>query len=110
MTDEGIHLKNRLSEIVKTCNNNLILEEIEQLNNYLISEEQLNMLLRNEIAELERLTERAMDDVIQMDKLNAKYKNLSIGIIAVEERFRNIKTKCKDFFIELLQGQYQMGV
>ena len=61
MMDENIHLKNRLSEVLKDQFDKNLLVEVEGFQNNFIKEDELIGLMRNDVAELDKLfSERDM--------------------------------------------------
>src|SRR6186713_2880372 len=55
MMDENIHMKNRLSEVLKDKFNRNLLEEVEVFQNRFVKGDELIGLLRDDAAEVDRL-------------------------------------------------------
>jgi predicted RNase H-like nuclease (RuvC/YqgF family) len=100
--DENIHLKNSVSEILK--NNGFdenLLDEIEIFHNRFIKEDELIGLLRNDVAELDKLLLR---EVFESEKtiteIDEKIKKLRFNVKNAEKEFVNLKSEFNSFLLE----------
>ena len=101
MMDENIHLKNRLSEILKDQFDKNLLEEVERFQSSFIKEDQLISILRNDIAELDKLLIlEIFEDEFLRRKVDFKLKNLRINIKNAESQFGNLKLVFNDYLSE----------
>lgn len=101
LVNENIHLKNRLSEILKDKFDKYLLEEVEGFQNRFIREDELIDLIRNEIAELEELldTEEQESEEFDIDR-DRKIKKIRNNLKIAENRFSELKSDFNDFLIE----------
>ncbi len=101
MMEENIHLKNRLSEVLQNKIDKSLLEEIERFQSSFIKEDELVSLLRNDIAELDKLLmrERYEDGEIQK-KLSRKVKTLRNNINIAEKQFLKLKSEFTSYLLE----------
>ncbi len=101
IAEENIHLKNRLSEILKTGFNDNLLDELENFHGRFVREDELIRLLRNNVAELDNLLEREVfEDVKIVKEIRRKLKNLCDNIQNVQERFTRLKLEFNSFMSE----------
>ncbi len=99
--DENIHLKNRLSEVLKNGFGGNWLEEMETFHNQLVKEDERISLLRNEIAELDRLLVREVfDDGRIIKDIDRRLKKLRHNITNTEEQFGKLKLEFNSFLTE----------
>ncbi len=99
--EENIHLKNRLSEILKSGFNDNLLDELENFHGRFMREDELIRLLRNNVAELDDLLEREVfEDGKIVKEIRRKLKNLSDNIQNVQERFTRLKLEFNSFMSE----------
>lgn len=106
MIDENIHFKNRLSEIIKDNYNNPSLEFAEQFQSNFIKEDQLIELLRNEIAELDKLLVREIFEDGKVEKKVSKlYKQLNKKINISEKQFNNLKKEFNSYIKEFIYNE-----
>lgn len=103
MLDENIYLKNRLSEVLKDNFNKNLLDEVENLQNRLVKEDQLIGLLRNEVAELDKLVVREVfgDGKIK-NEVDKKLKKIRDNIKNAESQFGQLKSEFNSYLIENL--------
>src|SRR6478672_10328077 len=77
MMDENIHLKNRLSEFLRHTFAKNYLEEIENFQSRFLKQDELICLLRNDLAEVEKLLVREiLVDGKILDEINRKLNKL----------------------------------
>jgi hypothetical protein len=101
--DENIHLKNRLSEILKNQFDKDKLETIETFQSKFLKQDDLNSLLRNEIAEFDKLLVRELlEDSKIINKVNRKRANLNSSIVLADDNFRNLKTEFNNFLKKIV--------
>jgi hypothetical protein len=101
MMDENIHLKNRLSEVLKENFDNKLLEDVEHFQSRFVKEDELIGLLRNEVAELDKfLDDGIFNDGIIIKKVDKKLKNLRQNIITAELDFGNLKLAFNNYLSE----------
>jgi hypothetical protein len=98
MQEENVHLKNRLSEVLKDKFDNNLLEEVEVFQANFLKEDELISFLRNEVAEIdsELVKDIFVDGKINKKlekKLNLLHKNLAIA----EKRFGKMKLAFKNY-------------
>jgi len=99
--DENIHLKNRLSEVLKNGFGGNWLEEMEIFHNQLVKEDDRIGLLRNEIAELDRLLVREVfEDGRVIKDIDRRLKKLRHNITNTEEQFGKLKMEFNSFLTE----------
>jgi regulator of replication initiation timing len=104
MIEENIHLKIRLSEVLKNKFDHNLLEEVEGFYNKIINEDDLFLLLRNEINELDKLFDNIIfkeEDVLI--KANRKFKRFRNNINATEKQFGKLKMNFNNYLLENTQ-------
>ncbi len=86
--DENVCLKNRLSDILKNGFDRNLLDELENFQTRFIKHDEVIILLRNEIAELDKLllNERSGDG-IPNNKIDKKLDHLRSNMIISEREF-----------------------
>lgn len=98
MREENIHLKNRLSEILKDQFDKNLLDEVELFLNRFIKEDELIVLLRNDLAELEKLTLRnTFPDEPVKKEIGIKLKHLQNNIAIAETQFSKLKLEFNNY-------------
>ena len=101
MMDENIHLKNRLSEVLKDKFDKNLLVEIEGFQNNFIKEDELIGLLRNDVAGLDKLLEREIfEDGKIVNEIDRRLKNLRNNIVYAEEQFGKLKLEFNNYLSE----------
>ena len=101
--DENIQLKNRLSEVLRDRFDKNLLVEVEVFQNYFIKEDALVALLRNDVAELDKLLVREIyEDGKIINKIDLRMKNLRNNIINVEIQFGKLKSAFNSYLLENL--------
>jgi regulator of replication initiation timing len=92
MMDENIHLKNRITDILKNGFNKNQLEGVEEFQNSFIKEDELIGLMRNEVAEFDKLMVREIfeDGQIARD-VYKKLNQLRHNIAVAERQFSKLK-------------------
>jgi hypothetical protein len=103
MTEENIHLKNRLSEILKDNFDRNLLERIDSFHGDFIKEDQLITLLRNSISELDKLFVKGiLEDGKIFSHVNRQVGNVRNNIATVEGQFGKLKTDFHSYLVENL--------
>ncbi len=101
MTDENIHLKNRLSEILKNNFDNNLLEEVEIFHNNFLKEDERIGLLKTEVAELDKLLAREIfEDGHIIRQVDSKLKRLRRNIKNAEAQFSRLKMGFNNYLSE----------
>lgn len=94
MTDESVHLKNRIVEILSDRFDTYLLEEVDGFQSSLVKEDHLITLLRNEITEIESLLAKdAEEENAQLKKAEVRLKRLKRNIHNAEKQFEKLKFK-----------------
>ncbi|MBK8610693.1 MAG: hypothetical protein IPL84_12335 [Chitinophagaceae bacterium] len=101
LIDENIHLKNRLSEILKNRFDKYLLEEVDDFQNRFIQEDQLVSLIRHDIVELNKLFDR---EIFEKEKLkpeiDKKIRKIRHNLMAAERQFGELKLDFNNFLSE----------
>lgn len=101
MMDENVHLKNRLSEVLKNGSDTTLLGEMENFQNNFVREDELIRLLRKDIAEVDKLLVREVfEDGKIIKHLNKKMKTLRSNITQVEKKFGQLKSDFHSYLSE----------
>ena len=101
MMDENVHLKNRVSEVLKNGFDKGLLEEMESFLSRFIKEDDLIGLLRNEVAELDKLLVREIFEDGQLVKeIDTKLKKLHKNIITAERQLNELKLEFNNYLSE----------
>jgi len=101
MMDENVHLKNRVSEVLKNGFDKGLLEEMESFHSRFIKEDDLIGLLRNEVAELDKLLVREIFEDGQLVKeIDTKLKKLHKNIITAERQLNELKLEFNNYLSE----------
>ena len=101
MMDENIHLKNRLSEVLKDQFDKNLLVEVEGFQNNFIKEDEMIGLLRNDVAELDKLLVREIfEDGKIINEIDRRLKNLRNNIIIAERQFGKLKLEFNNYLSE----------
>ena len=101
MMDENVHLKNRLSEILKNSFDRNLLEEIENFQNRFIKEDSWIGLLRHDVVEFDKLLEREISEDGQVaTEINSRLNKLRNNIINADKEFDRLKTEFNSYLLE----------
>lgn len=101
MMEENVHLKTRLSEILKDGIADNLLEEMEFFQNRFTTEDDAIGLLRNEVAEVHKILVKEMfDDGITKKKVDTKMKGLRNSIAVSERNFTKLKSEFNSYILE----------
>lgn len=99
--EENSYLKNRISEILKDKFNKNLLEELEGFQSRVVKEDGLIGLLRNDVAELDKLLEREIfEDGKIIKEIGKTLKRLRNNIIVIEKQFGKLKLEFNSFLLE----------
>jgi len=92
MTDENIQQKNRLAEILKDKFDKNLLGEVENFQSSFLVEDELIGVLRNEVAEMDKLLLPEEFNNIEINKETGEKLNiLRENIMIAEKQFGNLK-------------------
>lgn len=101
LMDENIHLKNRLSQVLKDRFDKNLLEEVEGFQSNFIKEDEMIGLLRNDVAEFDKLLEREVfEDGTIIKKVDSKLKKLRHNIKNAERQFSKFKDDFNNYLSE----------
>lgn len=101
MREENVHLKTRLSEILKDGIADNLLEEIEFFQSRSTREDDIIGLLRNELAELDKLLVRGtFEDGTTKRIVDNKMKGLRHSITVSGEDFIKLKSELNSHILE----------
>ena len=101
MMDENIHLKNRLSEVLRDQFDKNLLVEVEGFQNNFIKEDEVIGLLRNDVAELDKLLVREIcEDGNIINEIDRRLKNLRKNIMYAERKFGKLKSDFNYYLLE----------
>ncbi len=101
MQEENVHLKNRLSDVLKIKFDNNLLEEVEIFQASFIKEDELISFLRNEVAEIDS---ELVKDIFVDGKINKmlekKMTLLRKNLTSAEKRFDKMKLAFKNYLAQ----------
>ena len=101
MGDENIHLKNRLSEIVKGDIDKNLLENAETFQIRLIAEDEQIRGLRRDIAAFAKLVVREVfEDGVMLNEIMQKLGKIRVNMSSVEKQFNKLKIDFNRYFLE----------
>ena len=101
MIDENIHMKYRLSKVLKDNFDKNLLEKVENFQSKFIKEDELISLLRNDVAELDKLLVREIfEDGKIINDIDGKLKKLRNDITIAERHFSNLKLEFNNYLSE----------
>ena len=99
--DENIHLKNRLSEVLKDSSDKNLLCELENFQTQFINKDELINVLRNDVAEIDKLlVKEIFEDGTVTKKVCTELKKLRNNIEAAERQFSKLKSEFNSFLME----------
>ncbi len=104
LQEENIHLKNRLSDVLKERFNKRMLDDVEIFQNNFIKEDELISLLKNELAEIEKnITSNVVIIGGKLEKnIDAKVKRLRTNIENAEKSFAKVNNDFNNYLSENL--------
>ncbi|MGG9960811.1 hypothetical protein [Ferruginibacter sp. SUN106] len=102
MMEENVHLKNRISEILKNNFEKILLGKIEVFHNRFIMEDEIIGILRNNIAELDKIlqAQKLLQDEYKIHDMGKKIRQLSVNIENTQGQFMLLKTEFNNFLLE----------
>ena len=101
MMGENIHLKYRLSHVLKDKFDKNLLEEVESFQSKLLKEDDLIGLLRNDVAELDKLLVREIfEDGKIIKEIDGRLNKLRKNIITAERQFGKLKSDFNNYLLE----------
>ena len=103
MQEENIHLKNRLSDVLKERFDKKMLDDVEIFQNNFIKGDDLIGLLKNELADIENslLTDIFVDKEINKN-IEMRIKKMRINIDMAEKNFTRINNDFNNYLSENL--------
>jgi len=105
MIEENINLKNKVTEIVKNGIDKNQLEDVEEFQNSFIQEDALIGLMRNEVAEFDKMILREpVEDGSIMSDLYKKLTQLRHNITVSEGHFSKLRTQFNVYLLNNIQG------
>ena len=103
MQEENIHLKNRLSDVLKDSFDKKMLADVEIFQNNFIKEDELISLLKNELAEIENsLQHNIFNEGKIENSIEGKIKRLRINIENAEKAFTKVNNDFNNYLSENL--------
>ena len=110
MREENIHLKNMLSEVLKNKFDNNLLEEAESFHNSFLKEDDLIGLLRNDVAELDKLLEKKkFEDGKIINEIDRRMAKLHDNIITAGTQFSNLKSAFNHYLLGINTNNKNQG-
>jgi hypothetical protein len=101
MMDENIYLKNRISELLRNGVDKNLLTEVEAFQNRFIQEDELISLLRNDVAELDKILEmEKFEDGKLINLAKVKGEKLRNNLVTAEKQLDNLKLEFNNFLSE----------
>ncbi len=101
MIDENVHLKNRIAEVLQDKFDKNLLEKIEVFQSSFVNEDKLIGLLRNDVAELDKLLVREIcEDGKIISEIDRRLKNLHNNIMNAEIQFGKLKSEFNSYLLE----------
>jgi Txe/YoeB family toxin of Txe-Axe toxin-antitoxin module len=98
ITDENVHLKNRIAEILSDRFDTYLLEEVDNFQSSLVKEDALIVLLRNEITEVDSLLAKETNkDTDLKKKIETRLKRLQRNMHTAEKQFGKLKLQFHRF-------------
>lgn len=99
--EENIHSKNRLSDILKDGFDRKLLGDLEDFQNKFVKHDEIMGLLRNEIAELDKiLLHGNIHDGISPATIERKLDNLRYNLADSESRFCELQLNFNKYIAE----------
>ena len=101
MQEENVHLKNRLSEVLKDRFNKELLDTVEFYQTKFIEEDEMIVLLKTKVSELENTL---LNIIISNDNndalLSKKIEKLRKGIDDAEKKFNSVNNNFNKYLAE----------
>lgn len=99
MMEENVSLKYKLSEVLKEKFDKKMLMAVEEYQNYFVKEDELIVLLRNDIAVLDKLM-KSLGEGKEITVMDKKLEQLRNNILLVESQFYKLKSEFTDYLIK----------
>jgi len=101
MQDENIHLKNRLSEILREKFDNEMLDEVEKFQNSFMKEDEMISFLKSDIAEMDKLLVREVfEDGKIVREVNRNLQKIRSNITNAEKQFSSLKSSFNSYLAD----------
>ena len=101
MQEENIHLKNRLSEVLKDRFNKNLLDTVECYQTIFIEDDELIILLKTKVTEVENsLLNSAVTDDNNKIVLDKKIEKIRKGIDEAEKKFTEVNNNFNKYLAE----------
>ena len=101
LKEENVALKNRLSQILKESFNKNLLEEAETFHSAFIKADERMYLLRNDLAGLDSLLEKAFNGKNNVSvEIDIKLRELRHNITTAENQFIKMQSDFNSYFYE----------
>lgn len=101
MMEENIHLKNRITDILKNDFDNSLLDELENFHTRFIKEDERIALMRNDAAEMDKLlTREIFEDGMIIRQVKHKLRRLRDDILIAEKQFSKLKAEFNSYLSE----------
>ena len=101
MQEENIHLKNRLSEVLKDRFNKNLLDTVECYQTIFIEDDELVILLKTKVTEVENsLLNSAVTDDNNKIVLDKKIEKIRKGIDEAEKKFTEVNNNFNKYLAE----------
>ncbi len=101
MRDENIHLKYRLSDVLKNSFDKQLLSPLENFQSNFVKEDDLLAVLRSDLAELDKLLIwQMMNDDQLMANVDKKMKAIRCNIYNAEKQFNQLKSDFISYLTE----------
>ena len=102
MMEENIHLKNRITEILKDKPNRILLDDVENFQSHFIMEDEMISILRNDIANIEKLFADAGDGNQKMiGEINDRLQRLRESIALAGAQFNQLKIEFNQYLLQI---------
>lgn len=102
MMEENIHLKNRITEILKYKPNRILLDDVENFQSHFIMEDEMISILRNDLANIEKLFVEAGDGNQKMvEQINDRLQRLRENIMLAEAQFNSLKIEFDKYLSQI---------
>jgi hypothetical protein len=103
MTDENVHMKNRVSDVLVNSTDKSLLEQLEVFLNRFIKEDERIGLLRNQAAELDKLLVKELfEDGRTMKEAVVKLERIRGNIKTAEKQFASLKVEFNNFLLSII--------
>lgn len=102
MIEENIHLKKRLTEILKNGYDKAVLEKAEYFQNEFIKEDELVGLIRDDLAQIDKLLIRDSFENGTVNEINRKFLRLRNNMHTAEKHFSELKLDFSNYLHAML--------